>query len=90
VRKVLVRLHLKGIAYEIDPIVPFLGDDRFSRLSPLRRILAHEAFQRLAPFEELSLRTPVAEQRKALVERGALLAAESFGTATPRRGVMSI
>ncbi|HYC53581.1 MAG TPA: glutathione S-transferase family protein [Candidatus Binatia bacterium] len=38
VRKVLVCLHLKGIAFEIDPIVPFLGDDRFSKLSPLRRI----------------------------------------------------
>jgi len=38
VRKVLVVLHLKGIEYEIDPIVPFFGDDRFSRLSPLRRI----------------------------------------------------
>ena len=31
-------LHLKGIAYEIDPIVPFFGDERFGRLSPLRRI----------------------------------------------------
>mgnify|MGYP001467594664 CR=1 FL=1 len=38
VRKVLVCLELKGIAYEIDPIVPFYGDDRFTRLSPLRRI----------------------------------------------------
>ena len=38
VRKVLVVLDLKGIPYDIDPIVPFLGDDRFSRLSPLRRI----------------------------------------------------
>jgi glutathione S-transferase len=38
VRKVLVFLHLKGIPYEIDPIVPFLGDDRFSKLSPVRRI----------------------------------------------------
>lgn len=38
VRKVLVALELKGIPYEIDPIVPFLGDDRFSVLSPLRRI----------------------------------------------------
>jgi len=234
VRKVLVCLHLKGIPYEIDPIVPFLGDDRFSRLSPLRRIpvltddavtlcdssvicqyledrhpkpalypadvvarararwleefadtrmgevfiwrlfnqvairpfvwgeetdaavvkkaieeeipqileyletelpangfvfgelgiadialacffrnaafaryrldaarwpvtaafvarvLAHEAFQRLAPFEELLLRTPLAEHRKALAERGAPLTAESFASATPRRGVMSI
>lgn len=38
VRKVLAVLHLKGLAYEIDPIVPFFGDDRFSKLSPLRRI----------------------------------------------------
>lgn len=38
VRKVLACLHVKGIAYEIDPIVPFLGDDRFTALSPLRRI----------------------------------------------------
>lgn len=38
VRKVLVCLEVKGIAYEVDHIVPFFGDDRFSRLSPLRRI----------------------------------------------------
>jgi glutathione S-transferase len=38
VRKVLVALHLKGVPYVIDPITPFMGDDRFSKLSPLRRI----------------------------------------------------
>jgi glutathione S-transferase len=38
VRKVLVSAHIKGIAYEIDPIIPFMGDDRFTRLSPVRRI----------------------------------------------------
>jgi len=38
VRKVLVALHLKGIDYRIDPIVPFYGDERFSKLSPVRRI----------------------------------------------------
>ena len=38
VRKALVCLEIKGIAYEVDPIVPFFGDDRFSKLSPLRRI----------------------------------------------------
>src|SRR5271166_6212370 len=38
VRKVLVVLDLKRIPYEIDPIVPFFGDDRFSQLSPVRRI----------------------------------------------------
>ena len=38
VRKVLACLHLKGIAYEIDPITPFYGGEAFERLSPLRRI----------------------------------------------------
>lgn len=38
VRKVLVVLDLKNIPYEIDPIVPFFGDDRFSQMSPVRRI----------------------------------------------------
>jgi glutathione S-transferase len=38
VRKVVVCLDLKGLDFEIDPIVPFFGDDRFSTLSPLRRI----------------------------------------------------
>ncbi|MBY0279270.1 glutathione S-transferase family protein [Candidatus Binatia bacterium] len=38
VRKVLAVLVAKGIPYEIDPIVPFLGDDRFAALSPLRRV----------------------------------------------------
>jgi glutathione S-transferase len=38
VRKVLAVLHLKGIPYRIDPIVPFLGDERFSAISPVRRI----------------------------------------------------
>jgi len=38
VRKVLVCLHVKGIEYQIDPIVPFFGDERFGELSPVRRI----------------------------------------------------
>jgi glutathione S-transferase len=38
VRKVLVCLELKGLDYEIDPITPFVGNDDFSRISPLRRI----------------------------------------------------
>lgn len=38
VRKVLACMELKGLDYEIDPITPFIGDDRFSALSPLRRI----------------------------------------------------
>jgi glutathione S-transferase len=38
VRKVLACLHLKGLAYEIDPITAFFGNEEFARLSPLRRI----------------------------------------------------
>ena len=38
VRKVLACINLKGLAYEIDPITPFYGNDEFERLSPLRRI----------------------------------------------------
>src|ERR1043165_6780885 len=38
VRKVLACMHLKGLAYEVDPITPFYGNDEFERLSPLRRI----------------------------------------------------
>jgi len=38
VRKVLVCLDLKGVPYQIDPIVPFYGNEEFTRLSPLRRI----------------------------------------------------
>ena len=38
VRKVLACLELKGVAYEIDPVVPFFGDERFTALSPLRRV----------------------------------------------------
>jgi glutathione S-transferase len=38
VRKVLAALEVKGVAYELDPIIPFYGDDRFEAMSPLRRI----------------------------------------------------
>ncbi len=38
VRKVLAVLELKGVAYRLDPIAPFVGNAAFTRLSPLRRI----------------------------------------------------
>lgn len=38
VRKVLAAMNLKRLAYEVDPITPFYGNDAFERLSPLRRI----------------------------------------------------
>jgi glutathione S-transferase len=37
-RKVFLSLDHKGVDYEVDPIVPFFGDDRFTGLNPLRRI----------------------------------------------------
>lgn len=37
-RKVFLALDHKSVDYEIDPIVPFFGDDEFTRLNPLRRI----------------------------------------------------
>lgn len=38
VRKVLVCLDIKGQPYDIDPIAPFVGNEQFTALSPLRRI----------------------------------------------------
>ena len=38
VRKVLACLNLKELAYEIDPITPFFGNEEYERISPLRRI----------------------------------------------------
>src|SRR6476659_6940464 len=38
VRKVLACMNLKGLAYEVDPITPFYGNEEFRRLSPLCRI----------------------------------------------------
>jgi glutathione S-transferase len=38
VRKVLACMNLKGLAYEIDPITPFFGNEEYERISPLRRI----------------------------------------------------
>src|SRR3989442_15956550 len=38
VRKVLAVLYFKNVPYKIDPIIPFMGNDDFARLSLLRRI----------------------------------------------------
>jgi glutathione S-transferase len=38
VRKILVILRMKGVPYDIDPLVPFFGNAEFEALSPLRRI----------------------------------------------------
>lgn len=38
VRKVLAVCDMKGVAWRLDPIVPFYGGDAFTAVSPLRRI----------------------------------------------------
>jgi len=54
------------------------------------RVLATESFAKLEPFETCTARTPIPKQRDALREMGAPITAETWGTATPRRGVMRI
>ena len=54
------------------------------------RVLAMEAFSQLAPFEDRMLRTPIAQHRAALAEMGAPILAETYGTSTPKRGMMPI
>lgn len=54
------------------------------------RVLGTEAFTQLAVFEDRMLRTPIAQQRAALAEMGAPILPETYGTSTPKRGVMPI
>jgi glutathione S-transferase len=79
----------------------FFRNAAFARFTPdperwprsagfVARVLGLDAFERLRPLEERMLRTPIPEQRAALAALGAPLAAESFGTATPRRGVLPV
>jgi glutathione S-transferase len=54
------------------------------------RALALPEFQKLARIEEAMLRTPIPKQRDALRELGVPLTAKSYGSPTPRRGIMPI
>jgi len=56
----------------------------------VERVLGLEAFTRLAPFEERCIRTPIAQHRAVLAELAAPLTRETYGTTTPRRGLMQI
>jgi len=56
----------------------------------VERVLRIDSFAKLLSFEKMLLRTPVAQHRAALAEIGAPLTSDTFGTATPRRGVMNI
>jgi glutathione S-transferase len=54
------------------------------------RVLATEGFVKLQRFEDEMMRTPPARQRAALAALGAPLTATTYGTNTPRRGLMKI
>lgn len=64
---------------------------RWPRLAAwLERVLVLECFTHLEPFEKVSLRTPIPRHREALAAAGAPLTADTFFTATPRRGPLSV
>lgn len=56
----------------------------------VERVLQHESFQKLKPFEQALMRTPPAQHRAVLEELGAPLTRATYGTSTPRRGIMQI
>lgn len=54
------------------------------------RVLDHGSFRKLRAFEDVSLRTPIHEHRRALLDAGAPISEETFAGTTPRRGVLSV
>ncbi|MGH3056542.1 MAG: glutathione S-transferase family protein, partial [Gaiellaceae bacterium] len=56
----------------------------------VERVLALPSFQKLQPFEERMMRTPIPKHRSVLTEMGAPVSTETYGTSVPRRGVMRI
>jgi glutathione S-transferase len=52
--------------------------------------LAHPVFEKLLKYEEVQLGTDVAGRRQALIDAGARLTEESWGTKEPRRGIMRL
>jgi len=56
----------------------------------VERALAHDCFAATLPFEQAQLSTDPKGRRKALLDAGAPLAAETVGTREPRKGVMAL
>jgi glutathione S-transferase len=80
-------------------IACFFRNASFARFAPdairwprvaafVARTLALDAFERLKPFEDRMMRTPIAKQREMLREMGAPICARTHATASPRRGPM--
>ncbi len=58
---------------------------RWPRTAALvQRVLALPAMQKLARYEDCTLRLPLPEQRAALIAAGAPLSSETMGTCAPR------
>jgi len=55
----------------------------------VHRSLEQSPFQKLRPYEEIMMRTPVARQREALRAAGAPISAETLGSSTPVRGPLT-
>ena len=53
-------------------------------------VLAHPAFEKLHRLERIQLSASIAGRRQALLDAGARLTAETYGTKEPRRGVMRL
>ena len=53
------------------------------------RVLALPCFDALARFEQICTRTPIAQQRAALIAAGAPVSAQTLGRAEPVKGVLS-
>lgn len=63
--------------------------DRWPRTAAfVERLHKSDSFAKLAPLEKKMLRTPLPEHRAALAKLGVRLTPESYGTTSPRRGVM--
>jgi glutathione S-transferase len=56
----------------------------------IARAFALEELARLRPFEDVMLRTPPAQHRKALAELGAPLSRDTYDTGVPRPGIMRL
>ena len=52
--------------------------------------LAHPVFEKLLAFEKVQLGASVAGRRQALIDAGARLTEETWGTKEPRRGIMRL
>jgi len=55
----------------------------------VEKALLHPAFATLDAFEQLSLRTPLPQQRQALQAAGAPISRDTYGGDAPRRGLLT-